>query len=94
MAKGKDERSNPNRKVGKLNTGYMSERMGQMFSNMAQENKNHSKALNAFEKNKITRSNVHDVAAAIKYYGYEKTQGGKYADFINDYDSYMRDEGK
>lgn len=93
MARGNDERNNSNRKVGKLNTEYMSERLGQMFSSLDEERKRHSASLGLFEKNKVTSKNFHDVASAIKYFGYDKTQGGRYADFIKHYDDYMNEQG-
>lgn len=94
MAKGKDERNNPNRKVGRLNIQAVSEDIGAMFEALGDEERRHRASLNSFEKNKITTKNFHDIAGAIKYYGYDQTQGGKYAEFIKHYDNYMKGQNK
>lgn len=92
MARGKDERSNPNRKVGRLNIEAVSEDIGAWFA--PDEGRKHMASLRSFEKNKITTKNFHDIASAIKFFGYDQTQGGKYADFIMHYDNYMKGQNK
>lgn len=94
MAKGNDERNNPNRKVGKLDTEGMSNSIGDMFGAWQEKSSRHEAALRSFEKNEITNENVHDIAGAIKYFWLDETQGGKYADFIKRYDMFMKGKKK
>lgn len=94
MARGNDERNNPNRKVGKLDIEGMSKSIGDMFGSFADTSSRHQASLRSFEKNEVTTKNFHDIADAIKYFGYDQTQGGKYADFIKHYDKFMKGQKK